>query len=260
MNDADQDIADLLDGAPGPSAGGPTRRPLGRPKGSKSKPKPPPHPPLPTPLTRRVEAALDRLTSVARHDADVGAPSMDMTDVFGGVTVGWLSKVFGMDPSDVKKRLADCPPLHRRKAGYVYSLPVAARYLVKPVFDAKKYLENMKPSELPTQLQKDFWSAQLARQKWEENAGHLWRTEAVIDVLGETFKTIKFTMQLWSDSVERVTGLTAEQKVLITQMVDGLQDDIYKSLVEDAKGRTTGSLLSEGVMGRDEQDDVNELL
>jgi hypothetical protein len=182
---------------------------------------------------------------VFERDMDSGAPSMDMTDVFSGVTVGWLSKVFGMDPSDVKKRLADCPPLFKRKAGYVYSLPIAAKYLVKPVFDVQKYLSTMKASELPNGLQKDYWDAALKRQKWEENAGHLWRTEAVLEVLGEAFKTMKFSMQLWADNLERVTGLTEEQRKLLVGMVDGLQDELYQHMVQQARERSTPSTRAE---------------
>ncbi len=193
---------------------------------------------------RRADDVLDRLIA-GRRGEDDGPPTMDMTDVFAGVSVGWLSKVFNMDPSDVKKRLADCPPMHRRKAGYIYSLPVAARYLVKPVFDVQKYLEGMKPSELPPQLQRDYWDSALKRQKWEENARQLWRTEAVMEVFGETFKNIKFAMQLWADNLERMTGLTPQQRELLVGMVDGLQNDIYDRLVAMSRDRQTPPLSGE---------------
>lgn len=212
MDYDDPDIADLLGPAPGADATRPSRR------------------------TDRVAKALDVLTRDRREDV-----SLDVTDIHRGVTVSWLAQVFAMDPSDVKRRLAECPPLHRRKAGYTYDLKQAARYLVKPVFDAKKYIQTMKPSELPTHLQKDYWAGQLARQKYEENAGQLWRAEAVLEVLGETFKTIKFTMQLWADNLERSTGLSNEQRELLRGMVDGLQDEIYQALVEGAKARRTPS-------------------
>lgn len=193
---------------------------------------------------------------ITAEEEDYRPPSLDMTDVYAGVTVGWLSKVFGMDPSDVKKRLADCPPLHRRKAGYVYSLPIAARYLVKPVFDVQKYLSTMKASELPNGLQKDYWDAALKRQKWEENAGHLWRTEAVLEVLGEAFKNIKFSMQLWADNLDRVTGLTEEQRKLLVGMVDGLQDELYENMVRRAQEKSTPSVRAEIKDG--ELDDVQQ--
>lgn len=197
--------------------------------------------------SERAVRVLEELVGRGRRDRqdEDDATSFDLADMHAGVTVGWLSKVFGMDPSNVKKRLAECPPLHRRKAGYVYSLPQAAAYLVKPVFDADEYIRSMKPSELPNSLQKEYWDAMLKRQKWEENAGELWRTEAVIDVLGETFKTMKFQIQLWADGMERAVGLTDEQRTMLQGMTDALQRDLHKALVEDVAKRRTLSTLAE---------------
>ena len=127
----------------------------------------------------------------------------------------------------------------------VYSLPVACRYLIPPAISAEQYIKTMKPSDLPTAFQQSFWDAALKRQKWEENAGQLWRTEKVREVLGSTFQTIKFTMQLWADTLERQTGLSQEQRTLLTKMVDGLQEEIYKALVSQAANGRTSSQRGE---------------
>jgi hypothetical protein len=193
----------------------------------------------------RVAATLDKLVKDRRPEDMDSAPSLDMTDTFGGVTVYWLAKVFSMDPSDVKRRLADCPPLHKRKAGYVYSLPVAARFLVKPVFDVKAYLAKMKPSELPPQLQSEFWDARLKQQKWEENAKHLWRSEDVLSVFADVFKNMKFTMQLWVDDLAEEKGITQEQRAYVTARVDALQAEIYEGLVKQHRTSTTPSSIDE---------------
>lgn len=198
------------------------------------------------PRTRAAET-LEALVRRRRHEdgSMEGPPSLDVTDVHGGVTVGWLSQVFGMDPTTVKKKLADCPPMFRRKAGYVYSLPVAARYLVKPVFDVQKYLASMKPSELPVQLQSDYWDAQNKRLRYEESAGHLWRTEDVQAVLGEVFQTIKFSVQLFPDNLERAAFLTEEQRAKLVEMTDALQKDIHDRLIENARLKRTRPVLDE---------------
>lgn len=181
---------------------------------------------------------LDDLVTANRQARTYGGPMVE--DMHQGVTVSWLAQVFNMDPKTVKQKLADCPPLHRRKAGYVYNLPVACRYLIPPATSAEQYIKTMKPSDLPTAFQQSFWDAALKRQKWEENAGQLWRTEKVREVFGSTFQTIKFTMQLWADTLERQTGLSQEQRTLLTKMVDGLQEEIYKALVaQAANGRTS---------------------
>lgn len=192
---------------------------------------------------RSKDQVLDDLIATRRQARDATGPMVE--DMLKGVTVSWLAQVFQMDPKTVKQRLADCPPLHKRKAGYVYHLPTACRYLVPPALSTEQFIKNMKPSDLPTAFQQTFWDAALKRQKWEENAGQLWRTDRVREVLGQTFQTIKFTMQLWADTLEMQKGLTPEQRVLLTKMVDGLQEEIYKALVEQAAASKTGSQKEE---------------
>lgn len=197
---------------------------------------------------QRAERADDLLETMVRQKAmgvnpKTGGPIVE--DMMAGVTVSWLSQVFGMDPKTVKAKLADCPPLHRRKAGYVYALPVACQYLVKPALSMDQFLKNLKATDLPASMQQMFWDAALKRQKWEENAGVLWRTEKVREVLGSTFQTIKFTVQLWADTLERQVGLTAEQRELLVRLVDELQEEIYKALVASAKSKRTGPQIAE---------------
>jgi hypothetical protein len=186
---------------------------------------------------RRSDDLLDDIIAKQQQARGTGGPMVE--DMLQGVTVSWLSQVFGMDPKSVKQKLADCPPLHRRKAGYVYHLPTACRYLIPPAITAENYIKTMKPADLPTAFQQSFWDAALKRQKWEENAGQLWRTDRVREVLGSTFQTIKFTVQLWADTLERQTGLSDEQRALLTTLVDELQSEIYKALVAQATEKQT---------------------
>lgn len=203
---------------------------------------------------RQANAAriLQELQVVRQRDEFEGKPSnvkaLSTVEVQHGVTVGWLSTVFGMDPSNVRRKLRDCAPIMKRKAGYVYDLKVAAQYLVKPVFNVEQYLKSMKASELPTHLQDAYWSAMRKRQQWEADAGHLWRTEAVMEIFGDVFQTIKFAMQLWPDTVERSMGLTPEQRNMLIVMADGLQTEIHKKLVEMPKLKQTPSTLSEAML------------
>lgn len=209
---------------------------------------------------RRSRRSRDDVLDAIVESRRVGrAPGVGphVEDMLQGVTVSWLAQVFGMDPKTVKSKLADCPPLHRRKAGYVYHLPTACAYLIKPAISPEQYIKNMKPSDLPAAFQQSFWDAALKRQKWEENAGQLWRTEKVREVLGSTFQTIKFTMQLWTDTLERQTGLTTEQRTLLVKMVDSLQEDIYNALVAQAADKKTGSQAAElpEMLGEAAEDD-----
>jgi hypothetical protein len=126
-----------------------------------------------------------------------------------------------------------------------YSVKEAAAYLVTPAFSTADYLRAVKRGELPPALQQQIWDALLKRQKWEENAGQLWRTEKVREVLGSTFQTIKFTIQLWADTVEREVELTQDQRNAIIRMADALQKEIYDALVAQQSENATGSQLSE---------------
>lgn len=212
-----------------------------------------------TELTNARKAAKDGEDFATTENIEM----LHIADVQHGVTVGWLSQVFRMDPTTVKKKLRDCPPINRRKASYVYDLKVAAQYLVPPVFDIEQYLKTMKPSDLPTHLQEAYWSGMRKRQIWETEAGHLWRSEKVLEVLGEVFQKIKFAIQLWPDEVERALGLSDEQRRLLIGMGDALQKDIHERLLVMPAARRTPSTLSEGAIETivvDTADDYSHLV
>lgn len=195
-----------------------------------------------------LEARLERLVAMRRQAPDTLGIYTDPTGK--GVTVSWLSQVFDIPVPVVKAKLKLCPPKTVRRRGEkmlstYYDIKEAAAYLVTPAFSTADYLRAVKRGELPPALQQQIWDALLKRQKWEENAGQLWRTEKVREVLGGTFQTIKFTIQLWADTIERQTGLTPEQRAIVIQMADGLQAEIYESLVRQASEGSTGSQLDE---------------
>ena len=167
-----------------------------------------------------------------------------------GVTVSFLAQVFGHDPAKVKRLLVNCPIKHSRQRGrtqrqHLYDLSTAASYLVEPKISVEDVLAQIKREDLPPAINTAFWDAQLKRQKWEENAGQLWRTETIGGAIGGMFQTIKFTIQLWADTIERQTGLSEEQRDLLNDMTDKLQQDIFASLQENATATMTGPQLAE---------------
>jgi hypothetical protein len=191
---------------------------------------------------------MDLVSHVNQNRA---VPRPNVEQVLGGVTASWLAQAFGMDVKDVKRKLAGCPALvegqntGRGYQGRLYELRVAAAYLVKPKISASNFLAAVKKAELPATLQQSFWDAMLKRQKYEENAGDLWRTAKIREVLGQTFQSMKFTIQLWVDTVERATGLTSEQRRILIEASDGLQGDLYATLVRQMENGTSGSQLTE---------------
>lgn len=167
-----------------------------------------------------------------------------------GVSVAYLALAFRMDARTVKERLKACPIHSYKNRGtkmktVLYDLATAASFLVTPALTSKDYLRAVKRNELPPALQQQVWDALLKRQRWEENAGELWRTESVRNVLGSTFQTIKFQMQLWLETLERQVEVTPAQRKLIIKMVDGLQKEIYDALVKQGEAGETGPQSSE---------------
>ena len=195
-----------------------------------------------------VEERLQQITGMNRQAPDTQGIYTDFNAT--GVSVAWLSQVFGMEQNAVKAKLRHCRPKTMRRRGekmmtVLYDIKDAAPYLVTPAFSTAEYLRAVKRGDLPPALQQTIWDALLKRQKWEENAGQLWRTEKVREVLGGTFQTIKFTIQLWVETIERQTGMTAEQREIIIKQADGLQAEIYDALVRRAGENQTGPQTDE---------------
>lgn len=168
----------------------------------------------------------------------------------GGVTVSFLAQVFGMDSNKVKRKLVNCPVKVRRSRGvmqvqHLYDLATAASYLVEPRIDPEDIIKGLRKEDLPPSISTAYWDAQLKRQKWEEQAGQLWRTEVISAVIGSMFQTIKFTIQLWADTLERQTGLAEDQRDLLNSLTDELQKQMFDSLRENAAERMSRPQLAE---------------
>lgn len=195
-----------------------------------------------------VDQRLSRLTETKRQMPTTGSTYADPLN--RGVSIAWLAHVYRMDHTTVKRKLANCPVKTQRRRGdkmttVLYDLPTASAFLITPAFSTAEYMRAVRRGDLPPALQQTIWDALLKRQKWEENAGQLWRTEKVRSVLGSTFQTIKFTMQLWIDTLERQIEVTDEQREIIVGMVDGLQAELYDALVQQMSDQQTGPQLDE---------------
>ncbi len=187
----------------------------------------------------------DVITASAEEAVSAEDSSMDLSDVHAGVTVGWLANIFRMDRNTVKRRLAGCQPNGRRRKAPTYQLRQAAAYLVDPTTDISSWIKNLRPNDLPPLLQATYWDAALKRQKWERDAGDLWRTTEVLDTLGDAFQRMKNAILLWSEVIERENGLSAEQRKTLAQLTDDLQNDMHEALVQMPKERQTRNMSAE---------------
>lgn len=190
-----------------------------------------------------VPTTVKTITSFGGADEEkIEGVSLDLSDVHAGVSVYWLAAVFGMSTATVKKKLADCPALKRSRDRHLYDLREAAAYLVKPKGNMERMIKELKPEDLPPKLNSAYWDAKLKYQKWAVQAGELWRTGDVLDVLGEAFNRIRTATQLWQVTIERAHGLTDEQRKLLASMADRLLEETHQALIEMPKSRSTPSL------------------
>lgn len=198
-------------------------------------------------LQDRASAALERLTSQRRDDTFATGrqnknhhegPHMGIDAVMKGVTIGWLAQAMDMNHDQVKKKLRECPPLRAYKNGFIYDFKVAVSYLIKPRFDIEAYIKQATVNDLPPKLQKEYWGAKAARLEYEEQAGHLWRDENVLELYGEMFSMIKAEHQQWAANIEKEVGLTDKQQALLQAMVDQLQDKIHKRVLTTLGGKS----------------------
>lgn len=162
-----------------------------------------------------------------------------------GVSITWLANALRMAPLTVKRKLADIPPLRKFRNGYIYNFKQAMEMLVEPKVDIASWVKTLRPADLPPYLQEAFWAAQVKRQLWETNAKDLWKTDDVLEVFGETFKTIKHTIQLWVEDLDRDTELTGKQREVLVRYTDALQASIYSSLLDIPKRRKTPPTLAQ---------------
>ena len=153
--------------------------------------------------------------------------------IYDGASINQLSAIFGRDDKTISKLIRHVKPSGKRGGKDIYSIKEAARYLVEPVIDEETFIRTItRTQDLPPYLQKEFWAAQLNRQKYQIQEGELWPTDKVLAVFNEVFKRLKMTIRLFEDTIEARTELSQAQRKIVREMSDGLQDMLRRSLIE----------------------------
>lgn len=193
-----------------------------------------------------------RQSTVAEADESANLSSEDVSAILlYGVSVQQLARLFRMTRHGVEKKLRNVRPIDLGPHGNpVYDLADAAGHLIPPKIDLEEYLSSIKPEQLPDHLRETFWNAKLKRQRFEENAGDLWRTKKVMGVIGEIFLDFASKLALIPDQVERQTGFTPEQYRLVRAIVDSIREE----MVEDAERLGRGEDVT-NQLGESEDDD-----
>lgn len=156
--------------------------------------------------------------------------------IFTGVTISDLSRLFNQERDKIRQKIVGVRPVGKSARGApTYHIGDVAPYLVRASMDIEQYIKKMRPRDMPQALQKPFWDAQNGRLKFMQDAGHLWHTVKVQQVIAGLFKTVRQRIVLFADTVERQTSLSDEQRKIVQAMGDGLLDDIHRAVIESFK-------------------------
>ncbi len=169
--------------------------------------------------------------SVADSEKEIGfrEARREMTQAMSASTLG---TVFGMSTETVREKIGHITPTANYKGSPLYRIRDAAPFLVTPVgLDIEAIIKSLKPAQLPNALQKDFWSAQHTRLKFMEDAGQLWRTQRVQEVIGDILKIVRQRISLLTDTLDRQTALTTQQREIVQTMMDTLLLDAYQEVI-----------------------------
>ncbi len=162
-----------------------------------------------------------------------------------GFTVSWLSRAFGVSQYFVRKLLADAPVKGKGGKANLYDIREAAKRLIHGDVDWDELLRKINKRDLPAHLQTEIWAARRAEQRFRQDAGELWSTDAVLDVLTSVLAVVRSRVVIWPDTLERQTGLTADQRDRLMQLADSLLDDVHDAILEESKKHTTPPALDD---------------
>lgn len=172
-----------------------------------------------------------------RQDADTEAM------LYQGASLSQIAVLFSMDSRDIKQKiLGHVLPVGTRNGSPIYSIKEIAPYLVQPPYDMDEFIQRMSIADLPTILRKEYWAGMRSRQLYEIEAAELWPTREVIDTVAELFKTLRLSLLMSREQIERETELTPRQRQIINRIIDKTLEDAHAATTRrfsEAKARAT---------------------
>lgn len=155
-------------------------------------------------------------------------------DPAGGVTITDLAAMFGMDRKEVRKRIGDVRPYRTIGLQEMYRVKDVATKLVRiddNMTDIVSRIMATHHTDLPKMLSKEYWYGQNQRLRFLRDTGDLWDTEAVVTLASEVFKTLRLSLMLSADAVERETALSEKQRSLIENIMHQALEEAREKLV-----------------------------
>lgn len=191
-------------------------------------------------------------------------PGQTYPEVLQGVSISQLGEIFNLDRRTVTSRLRKAKPSGERSGNPIYRILDAAPLLLERyVYNEKG--ELVRNDNRVDESAKDYWDAQLKRQKYEENAGDLWRTDRVVSTISQILKLFRESIVVFMDNLEHDSGLPQDQIIRAKKFSDNLLTSCHgylnSTLLDEAEG--TSESDSEGDpmdgSGYDEDADLSDL-
>lgn len=170
----------------------------------------------------------DQLRDPRTNSLDADSQAM----VYTGCNLSQLCVIFKMDRRTVAEKIHEVPPCDSRGGYPIYQIRDVAPYLVKPAYDVEAYLRRMNHKDLPPMLSKEFWGGLKAKQDYQLREGELWHTTDVIKAVSELLKTLRMSILLQLDTVERDTVLTPVLRKRMMDLTDGALNSTADAIIE----------------------------
>lgn len=157
-----------------------------------------------------------------------------------GANVSELAIMFGLQRKEAARRLENVPPTRRVGGISTWRISDVAHKLVRiddSMSDLISTVLSTHHTDLPKMLSKEYWYGQNQRLRYMRDIGDLWDTHAVVELASEVFKTLRLSLMLAADSVERETGLTLGQREII--------ENLMHAALEEAREKLVGSLVKQ---------------
>lgn len=146
--------------------------------------------------------------------------------IYQGISLNQAVTIFAMDIRDIKAKIhGRVLPCGMRSQNPVYQIRDLAPYLCKPAYNLDEFIQKMSIADLPPILRKEYWAGLRSRQLYEKEAGELWPTQRVIEVVSELFKTLRMSLLMTREAVERESELTPRQRDIVTGIIDQALED-----------------------------------
>lgn len=186
---------------------------------------------MPAKYNRKTDPATYRGGRPPKADSEVTSELL----ASGEATMAQIAQLFETDAKTLPRRMKGIIARGTRRGYKVYRIREAATRLVEPGYEIEDFIRQMSPQELPPLLQKEFWNGQRARLEYEKQLGNHWPTEEVVAAFGEMANTVRITLLLIADDVDREAGLTDGQRTIIRRIMDAAVTTLKNNLVEKFK-------------------------